>query len=156
MIPALATKTVGIVFPQAIKDNTEFVGSKGSTPVELDTAGWDHVDIFVMFGAMDIKMATMKLWACDTLGGAYAAVTGGDFGSPDALPTATDDNHLFAWHINKLSSLARRFYEVELIPGDGAAGTYAVCWAVLSRGAQEPKSAAARGLTTELFIPANP
>ena len=156
MIPALATKIVPVILPQPVKDNTEFVGSKGSTPVSVDTAGFDHVEIYVMFGAMDIKVATLKLWACDAAAGVYAAVDEGDFGTPDKLPIDTDDGKVFAWHINKLSSLGRRYYQIEAIPGDGAVGTYAVAWAVLSRAAQEPNSAAARGLKTELFVPANP
>ena len=145
-------KYVHVVEPQAIKDNTEFVGSKGSTPVEIDTKDWDDVTILVHFGAMDIAMATMKLWECDTSGGTYAAVSGGDFNVSSTLPSATDDHHFFAWHIDKSNGARKRFFEVELIPGDGSAGTYAVCIAILSRGKASPDTAAKRGLTAELFV----
>lgn len=146
-----AQKVVGIVRPQAIKDDTEFVGSKGSTPVTVDAAEFDQMDIYVMFGAMDIKMATMKLYESDTDFSA-AAVTGADFGSPDILPTSDDDNHLFAWHVDLSNGARKRYYQIELIPGNGSAGTYAVAWAVLSRAKQAPNTAAERGLTAELFV----
>lgn len=151
MINTQNHKHVGIVFPQAIKDNTEFVGSKGSTPVSVNAQEWDNLDIYVMFGAMDIKMATMKLWESDD-DATYTAVTGGNFGSPDILPTATDDNHTFAWHVNLSNGSRKKYYQVELIPGDGAAGTFATAWAVLSRAKATPSTAAGRGLTAELFV----
>lgn len=147
-----AQKLVQIVAPQAVKDNTEFVGSKGSTPVSVDTYGWASADIYVMFGAMDIAMATMKLWESDD-DSTYVAVTGGNFATlPATLPSATDDNHSFAWHAQDQYTPRKRYLQVELIPGDGAVGTYATAFAVLSRPEAAPSTASDRGLTQELFV----
>lgn len=151
MIATQAQKVVGVIRPQAIKDDTEFVGSKGSTPVTIDAAEFDYLDVYVMLGATDIKMATMKLWESDT-DFSGAAVTGGNFGSPDILPTSDDDNKFFAWHVNLNNGSRKRYYQVELVPGNGSSGTFAVCWAVLSRAKALPDTAAERGLAAELFV----
>jgi hypothetical protein len=148
MIHAQDTKLVQIIAPQAIKDNTEFVGSKGSTPVQVDTIGFRWARVICMFGAMDIAMATLKLWECDTLSGTYAAVSGADFTA--ALPSATDDNHFFAINIDLRGR--KRFLELEAIPGDGAAGTYMAAWCELSRAEEVPNTAAERGMTAELSV----
>ena len=47
-------KRVTVIAPQAIKDNTEFVGSKGSTPVVVDTKEWDYVEFIVVLGAKHV------------------------------------------------------------------------------------------------------
>lgn len=151
MINTQAQKVVQIIAPQAIKDNTEFVGSKGSTPASVDSKGFGYLTIYAMFGAMDIAMATMKLWESDD-DSTYANIAAGNFATlPATLPSATDDNHVFAWHI-PLTGPRKRYFQVEMIPGDGAAGTYAAAWAVLSRACEAPDTAAERGLTQELFI----
>lgn len=143
-------KYVQIVAPQAVKDNTEFVGSKGSTPISVDTAGFRWMDVIVMFGAMDIAMATMKLYSSPT-DSVYTAVS--DYSTlPLTLPSASDDNHFFVWRVDLTKKSADRYYQVELIPGDGAVGTYAVCWAVLSNAEQCPNTAATRGFTQEAYV----
>lgn len=147
MVHAQTTKIVPIISPQAIKDNVEFVGSKGSTPVQVDTLGFDYAVIRLMLGATDIAMATVKLWECDTLGGTYTAVSGGAF---TTLPSATDDNLVFAWLVNLANR--KRYLEIEVIPGDGTTGSYAVAWAELSRAEQMPSTAALRGHAGELVI----
>jgi hypothetical protein len=150
MIQTQETKVVQVIKPQAIVDNAEWVGSKGSTPLEIDTAGFDELDVYVCLGATDIKMAVMNLHECDTSGGTYTAVTGANFGDPDILPSATDDGKVYAWHVSLLGK--KRYFEVELKAGDGAAGTYASAFAVLSRAKQGPTTAAGRGLASELFV----
>lgn len=148
MIHALDTKLVQIIAPQVIADNAEWVGSKGSTPVEVDTKGFRFARIIVMLGATDITMSVLKLWECDTAGGTYAAVTGGDFTA--ALPSDTDDNKFFAINVNLRAR--KRFLELEATAGNGSAGTYLVAWAELSRAEEIPNTAAERGITTELSV----
>jgi hypothetical protein len=98
---------------------------------------------------MDIAMAVAKLQMSNT-DGSYADVTGGDFSvSPATLPSATDDGTWVAWHVNLVGK--KRYFDVSLTTGDGAAGTYLAAFAILSRGEQAPATAAARGLGQELF-----
>lgn len=151
MVKALDIKTVGIIRPQAIKDNTEFVGSKGSTPVSVDARGFGFLAIKVLFGAMDIAVATMKLYYSND-DSTYTELTAGNFAtSPATLPSATADNLLFAWYVN-LVKYPYRYWQIELIPGDGSAGSYAVAWADLSRPQISPSTAALRGNSQELIV----
>lgn len=143
MIETQATKMVPIALPVAISDNAAV------TTASVDTKGWDYLDVYVLFGAMDIAMAVAKLQMSNT-DGSYADVTGGDFSvSPATLPSATDDGTFIAWHVNLVGK--KRYFDVSLTTGDGAAGTYLCAFAILSRGEQAPSTAATRGIGQELF-----
>lgn len=141
---AQTIKRVGVIFPQAIKDNTEWVGSKGSTPVSIDTAAngikADYMTVSVMIGATDIAVATMKLWESDD-DSTYA--TADNWATSGTLPAATDDNKFFAWDVDCRSG--KRYYQVELIAGNGTVGTYAACWADLFCLRESPNTDAERG-----------
>src|SRR5258707_14028593 len=97
---SLMQKVVGVTFPVAINDNTAY------TTVEIDTVDAtlgkaNYATLYVMFGAMDIAVAALKLQESDTTGSGFADVSGGDFSvSPSTLPSATADNLLFAIHVN--------------------------------------------------------
>ena len=137
------TKIVNVTPPGAIVDNTSF------TTAEIDTLGWEYCTIYVILGATDIAMAALKLQESDTSGSGFADVSGFDFSSDGTLPSATDDNGVFAFQVDLTSR--ERYLDVVATAGNGAAGTYAAIVAVLSRGHEAGGSATARGLTGELL-----
>lgn len=146
MIDTQAVKQFIVISPAAINDNAAF------TTNEIDTIGYDYCDIYMMFGAMDIAMAVMKLQESDTTGTGFTDITGGDFSVlPATLPSATADNTIFCVHVN-LNGKRKRFLDLSATAGDGAAGTYAAAWAVLSRAEALPNSASTRGLNQELYV----
>lgn len=133
MIHALRQKIQMVIQPAAIVDNTAF------TTAEIDTAGFDYCQIYVAVGATDIAMAVLKVQESNTSGSGMADISGLDFdgdtaigGSAAALPSATDDNKVFACDIDLRGR--KRYLDLSATAGDGAAGTFAVAWAVLSRG----------------------
>lgn len=144
MISTGNQKVVIVASPVAISDNAAI------TTASIDSAGYDYLDIFCIIGATDIAMAALKLQTADADTG-YADMTGGSFAtSPATLPSATDDNTVVAWHVNL--SGKKRWFDVVATSGDGTAGTYFACIAVLSRAKQMPATAAARGLGQEIFL----
>lgn len=146
-------KVVMIIQPQAIADNASWVGSLDSTPVTIDTAGWNELTIYVAVGATDIAMTNLEVHSSDEADANFTAVDGLDWGTDSTIPSADDDDTVHAAFI-ELDGKAKRYYRLEADAGNGSAGTYAVAWAVLSRPTEAPNSAAERGLTTELFLPA--
>jgi len=145
MIEVLKQKTVVLTPPAAIVDNAAI------TTAILDAidAGW--VTFEAIFGAMDIAVSVMKLTESDDSGMSGATdVPLGDFSvSPATLPSATDDNNVFAVQVNMLGR--KRYLDLSLTVGDGSAGTFVVVLARLSRLSTIPSTAAGRGYTQELF-----
>lgn len=146
MINQQAVKTVAITPPAAIVDNAAF------TTTAIDTIGFRYLTIYVLIGALDIAIAAMKAQESDDSGMSGAVdISGADFSvSPATLPAATDDNKLYAVHIDLRGR--KRYIDLSLTGGDGTAGTYATVWAVLSRGEEDPNSATERGLAQELTV----
>lgn len=150
MIDQLRQKIVAITPPGAIVDDASW------TTASIDTKGWDYCTVVVLFGAMDIAMAALKLQSSDT-DGSYADITNGNFASgtqPDgtasSLPSATSDNTMFAIHVDCKKN--KRYLDLVATGGDGTAGTYAVAFAILSRGREVPNTKAERGYAQELFV----
>lgn len=154
MIHAQDFKTVPVVFPQAIKDNTAWVGTTGSTPVVVDTAGFHYAVFNWLVGATDIAQASLIINSdSDSAGASPTAIyTFGGTGKI-ALPTATDDNGLFKVYIDlrKLST-DDRYLSITAVAGDGSAGAYAVGWFELWRADQCPTSATGHGVVAQDFI----
>ncbi len=152
MVPGARNKTVGIVFPQAIKDNTAWVGTTASTPVVVDTAGFSHMKIKWMTGATDIAQASLVVVSDDdsTLASATTKYTFGGTGLM-ALPTATDDNKIWELSID-LRKNTERYWGVTAAAGNGTVGAYAVCWAELYNGDEVPTSDTQRGLADSDYI----
>ena len=127
MISAQSKKRFAITPPAAIIDNAS------ATTATIDTLGFDYVEVCVYFGAMDIAVTAMKIQESDDSGMSGAAdVTGLVFGtstntanSTSTLPSATDDNKFFSFFIDMRSG-RKRYLDLVLTLGDGAAGTY-VC-----------------------------
>jgi hypothetical protein len=146
MINALNEKVVVLTPPGAIVDNAAV------TTASLDCLGVGWVTIEVYLGPTDIAVAALKLRESNDDGSsdAYADVPAADFSvSPATLPSATDDNHVFAIQVNMLGR--KRYLDLTLTGGDGTAGAYFMVVARLSRMQTTPSTASDRGYTQELF-----
>jgi len=139
-----ATKIVNAIPPGAIKDDADFVAA------EIDCKDYDFALVLVALGATDIAVATLKLTECDTTGGSFGDVTGAIWGTSaniagatSTLPSATDDNKIFAIEVD--CRKRKRFLKLAATAGNGSAGTYASAVAILSRGDIAPVTAAERG-----------
>ncbi len=95
-------------------------------------------------------MAALAVTESDTAGSGHANVSGLVFGtsnntggSASTLPSATDDGLIFAMEIDLRNR--KRYLDLTSTAGNGAAGTYAAAWCVLSRGHELPNTAAERG-----------
>lgn len=138
-------KFVSVTPPEAIYDNASL------TTATIDTKGYGYARIYLYLGATDIAMATLKVQESDDSGMSGAAdVTGlvvgtsnNIAGSTSALPSSTDDNKCWLFEIDLRGR--KRYLDLVATCGNGAAGTYATAWAVLSHGSDAPVSASERG-----------
>jgi hypothetical protein len=145
MIAAQQDKWVSVTPPAAIVDNASL------TTAIIDTKGYAYARIFCYLGATDIAMTALKVQESDDSGMSGAAdVTGlvagtstNIAGSTSALPSSTDDNKCFVFEIDLRGR--KRYLDLVATCGDGAAGTYATCFALLSRAADVPQTATERG-----------
>lgn len=137
-------KFLNVTPPAAIVDNAAF------TTTSVDTKGWDEAAFIVSLGALDIALAAFKLRESDD-DSSYSDVAGADFSvSPLTLPAATDDNKLYGIFVNCVGR--KRYLDLSLTGGDGAAGTYASVLAILTRGDQAPNTATKRGLAQQVIV----
>lgn len=147
MLHPLNSKYVAVTPPNAILDDT------GATTNEIDTLGYDYCTILVQLGATDIAMAALKVQESDTSGSGFADVTGlvasGTTGD-GRLPTATDDNKVFAFFIDLRAR--KRYLDLVATAGNGSLGTYVSAVAILSRAATAPSSSSARGLGGQFAV----
>ena len=130
--------------PAAISDNAS------PTTNSIDTKGWDYLEVYVVFGAMDIAMAALKLQSSDT-DGSYADVTGlvsgtslNIAGETSTLPIDTRDNTIYGLQVDLRGQ--KRYFDLVITTGNGDAGTYVMAIARLSRGKDMPTTAAEMGL----------
>lgn len=139
MIRSHAFKTVAITPPGAIVDNASF------TTATVDTYGYKYATIYVLFGAMDIAMAALKVQESDDSGMSGAAdISGATFAG--SLPSATADNTIYAFDI-ALDGTRKRYLDLVATGGDGTSGTYMTSWVVLSGAETTPSTATTRGIT---------
>jgi hypothetical protein len=143
LISAQQQKVVGITPPAAIIDNA------AATTAFVDTLGFDYLTVYVYFGAMDIAVSAMKLQESDVSSSGYVDITGADFSA--ALPSATADLGIYAFFVS-LASGRKRYVDLSLTLGDGAAGTFVTAWAQLTRGKAIPETATDRGLAAQLIV----
>jgi hypothetical protein len=143
MIHTQKEKVVLVTSPAAIVDNAAV------TTASIDTNGFDYAKILVILGATDIAVAALKLRQSDN-DSDYSDVEGGDFATDGTLPSATDDNKVFAFNVDMLGK--KRYLDVTLTGGDGTAGAYFTVVALLSKGKTGPSDAASRGVAGELFV----
>lgn len=140
-----ADKFFSITPPAAIVDNASL------TTATIDTLGFAYCRVLVYLGATDIAMTALKIQESDDSGMSGAAdVTGLVYGtstdiagSTSALPSATDDNKCFAFEIELKGR--KRYLDLVATCGDGAAGTFAIAFALLSRASDVPVTKTERG-----------
>lgn len=150
--PIQDVKYVNVIPPVAIKDNASW------TTTQIDTLGYDYCTIVVNLGATDIAAAALKVQESDTDGSNFADVTGLVYGtstdalsgSTSALPTAGNDDKIFAFEIDLAGR--KRYLDLVATAGNGTAGTYASAIAILSRADNTPRTATERNLTGLLRI----
>ncbi|MCU0871774.1 MAG: hypothetical protein MUE50_05470 [Pirellulaceae bacterium] len=144
------TKVVACIPPGVIKDDASFVA------VEIDTLGFDFLQVIIALGATDIAMAALKLQESETAGGGggYTDIDGCDlatdndaYGSAAALPSADDDNKLIIMEVD-LRAGRMRYVNLLATAGNGSAGTYLSAIGILSRSTKGVYSAADRGADT--------
>jgi hypothetical protein len=138
-------KVVNVTPPAAIVDAASF------STTAIDTAGFGKLAVYFSLGATDIAMTALKLQESDDSGMSGAAdITGcvyGATGAP-ALPTATDDNKVFGFFVNLAGR--DRYIDVVATAGDGSAGTFGACTAILYNG--DPiNDATERGLAANII-----
>lgn len=145
MIDTQAVKFVNIAPPAAILDN-----ASTTTNNDVDTKGWDYLTVLVSLGATDIAMAALKLQESndDASADAYADITGATFAS--SLPSATDDNKLYAFFVNLQGR--ERYIRLVATAGDGTTGSYISAVGILSRGEEMPYDATTRGLGGQVIV----
>lgn len=144
-------KVAEVIAPAAIVDNASW------TTVEIDTKGFDYLQIVCHVGATDIAHAALKVQESDTSGSGFVDISGLVFGtstntddSTSTLPSATDDNKLFIFDIDLRGR--KRYIDLVATAGDGTLGTFMAAWAVLSRGHETPMSASERGASQILRV----
>jgi len=148
-----ATKLAVVISPAAINDNAAW------TTNEIDTLGYDYLQIIFFLGATDIAVAALAVQESDTSGSGFANVTGlivgtsaNIAGSTSALPSATDDNKIMLFEIDLRGR--KRYIDLSATAGNGTAGSYAAAIAILSRPKISPTTAAERGCDEILRLPA--
>src|SRR4051794_671834 len=116
------------------------IAPKGGTftATEVDTLGYGYATILVSVGNADPgAITTLKVQETDTTGTGYADIVGARYGTDadisgatSALPSAADDNKVFAFELNLLAR--KRFLKV-VASGGGTTGTIVSAVAILSR-----------------------
>lgn len=149
MLPA--AKYVAITPPAAIVDDASF------TTNEIDTAGWDYLEIIGLLGATDIAMVALAVTESDTSGSGHANVTGLVWGTStnidgttSALPSATDDNTIQIAQIDLRGR--KRYIDVTATGGNGTNGAYFTIIGRLSRGENTPTTVAQMGANEVLRV----
>lgn len=140
-------KYVIVTSPRVINDNTAY------TTNTVDSKGWRRLRFLIILGALDIAVATLKLTESNDSGMSGATdVPGEDFSvSPATLPSATDDDKLFAIDV-RCAGKRKRYFDLSFTAGDGAAGTYAAVVAILDEAEILPSTAADRGFAQQLRV----
>jgi hypothetical protein len=138
-----AKKVILATPPAAIVDNAAV------TVTEVDTKGYRKLEWLICLGATDIAVAAAKATHSDTAGSGHADISGGDFSvSPATLPSATDDNKIFSINIDLKGK--KRYHDLVLTGGDGAAGAFFAVLAILSQPEEGPDSVSERGYSQQL------
>lgn len=146
------TKVVVVTPPAAIVDNASL------TTTAVDTKGFGHCQFLVILGATDIALTACKIQESDASGSGFADVDGLVYGTSTdaagdvvALPSATDDNKVYAFDVN-CGGDRKRYLDAIVTFGDGVAGGFATVIAILSKASENPDTASERGLGGKLGV----
>ena len=135
-----------IMLPPQLKDDGDFANN-----FYCDTAKKSELLVLIIVGDLDIAVGSTAedaapfLEECETVGGAYTAVTGAAL---SAVIGATDDNKLFAIHMDLVDNTHKRYIRVNAPhSGDGATGGNLCIVGILSKPVGNgPVNAAGQGL----------
>jgi hypothetical protein len=140
-------KFVNVTPPAAIVDNADF------TTNTIDTVGFGKLAVIFSLGASDIAMGALKLQQSDDSGMSGAAdITGTVFGATGnpALPSATDDNKMYAFHVSLQGK--SRYIDLVATAGNGSTGTYGSAIAVLYNGNDFDPTAVDQNLGAAVYV----
>lgn len=142
-----------VTSPVAIVDDGSW------TTNEIDTIGYEYLEVAVTLGAVDIALTVLKLQDSDATGTDFGDVTGCVFGtsvnstgSASTLPAADDDNKVFLFNVSLIGR--KRFFDLVATIDDGTTGGFMSCVARLSRAETGPNAAAEYGASQVLQVPA--
>jgi len=151
MIHAQKAKWLMLTPPAAKVDNASV------TVAELDTAGWDYLELLVAIGDLDIALSALKLTESDATGSGHVDISGTVIGTDaniagttSSLPAADDDNKMWLFQLDLRKR--KRFIDAVITVGDGTTGAYVVVFARLSRGEIAPLTAAQAGVEEILRV----
>lgn len=144
-------KVVNVIAPQVIKDDASWTESN------IDTLGFSSVNVLFSLGASDIAMAALKLQESDDAS-TWTDITGLVYGtstniagSTSALPSADDYNKVYEFSIRNMTG-RKRYIQIVATAGNGSAGTYGSCIALLGNADTITLNAAGLGLGDCLAI----
>lgn len=151
MIQEQDYKIVSVTPPATIVNNASY------TTAEIDTIGYDYLTVFCYVGATDIAMSALKLQHSDTSVSGHADMSGAvygtstdAYGTTSALPTSTDDNKVFAFHVNLNGK--KRYVDLVATAGSGSTGTFMSAFAILSKGQISPATLTQQNLGGKLVV----
>ena len=142
-------KKQGIITAPAAK-----VKNASFTTLAVDTLGFSKLAIYAILGDTDIAMTALKLQESDDSGMSGATdITGSIYGATGApaLPTATDDNKIFAFFVDLKGR--KRYIDLVATAGNGSTGTFLCATYELGVGNETTDTAAERGLAANVIIP---
>lgn len=141
------TRIVPIAFPQARVNNAAV------TTATVDTLGFNKCRIKVLVGDIDATMAVFKVAESDDSGMSgetdITSTIFGGTGNP-ALPTASDDNKVYLIHLDLKGR--KRYLDLKLTTGNGAAGTFVTAEAELYDALTVPNTAAEQGAAVCIYV----
>jgi hypothetical protein len=139
-------KTVGITPPAAIIDNA------AATTATVDTKGFSKGPLHGLSRSTGHRDDGVQAPAFRRLGnercGRYLRCRFQRFAAD--LAVASDDNHFFAIYVDLRGK--KRYMDLSLTLGDGAAGSFITAWVDLYGAAETPDTAAERGLTQQAIV----
>lgn len=134
---------------QNVTPSAAIIDNAAATTGEVDTVVLGvkamRATYLVSFGALDIAVTTCKVQESDTSGDGFADVTGAS-----VTVAATDDNKIYMIDVDLRGR--KRYLDLSLTLGDGAAGTYVNVLCGLSAMAESPNTATLRGLGGQAIV----
>ena len=136
----------------------QLVNGASVTTTAFDTLGFDSAKVKFVLGVTDAALTALKIQesddsgmssATDVTGLVYATSTDLDSGSTSALPTATDDNKAFVFHIDLRGR--KRYLDLVATVASGTTGANLYAEAELGKASEGPTSATTRGYASNLI-----
>ena len=136
----------------------QLVNGASATTTAFDTVGFDSAKVKFVLGVTDAALTVLKVQesddsgmsgATDVTGLVYGTSTDPDSGSTSALPTATDDNKAFVFHIDLKGR--KRYLDLVATVASGTTGANLYAEAELSKANEGATSGTTRGFAANLI-----